>query len=532
MIRRFSLLVVMGSTLTGSVALAQKITPKPNSARSESSGKSEPKVYYTHEVQTPPEYAQGQYALQQYLQKQVQLPASVKTGQAQGIVQVAFVVQPDGRLKEPYITRGLDAACNAEALRLVKAMPAWRPARLNNEAVPTRMMVSVAFMKPAPKEPASVTVKGNTDLMELSSVEGNREQTEEIVADKVYTYVEQMPEFPGGTEHLHSYVAASLRYPAEAIKNEVEGRAFVRFVVLPTGQISDAQVIKGIGAGCDEEALRVVRALPPFEPGKQNGRTVSVSYTLPVTFNLKTTPGAPNVPIPPLPTLPKPEDKIYTYVERMPSIAGADDHSVSIASALQAAVTLPPEVLNGSSEGQVSINFIVNRDGTTRDAKVVRSLCPACDAAALAAVPKLPRLKPGIQNGLPVNVQMTQAVVLFSPNHIYEAREAATPATFGDTPTALRQYLTDKMKEPSVLTKEKLQGSVEVRFVIQTDGQTGAAEVTRPFCRSCDEEALRLIRTMPRWKPARNAAGQAIQVRQAMSIPMPMPKDTRRPAGS
>jgi TonB family protein len=88
------------------------------------------------------------------------------------------------------------------------------------------------------------------------------------------------------------------------------------------------------------------------------------------------------------------------------------------------------------------------------------------------------------------------------------------------------------MKEPGVVTKEKLQGTVEVRFVVQADGQTGAAEVTRSFCRSCDEEALRLIRTMPRWKPARNAAGQAIPVRQTLSVPMPIPKTVGKSTGS
>lgn len=102
--------------------------------------------------------------------------------------------------------------------------------------------------------------------------------------DKVYTYVEQMPQPPGGIENLLQTLNRSIKYPAEARRNQVEGKVFVNFVVRTDGRITDAQISKGIGAGCDEEALRVVRQMPRWQPGKQNGRAVSVSYTVPVTF--------------------------------------------------------------------------------------------------------------------------------------------------------------------------------------------------------------------------------------------------------
>ncbi|MDU0370767.1 TonB family protein [Hymenobacter endophyticus] len=490
---------------------AQKTTKKPATVTKLSPT---PRIYSLYEVQTRPEYAEGEYALRQYLRSQLRQPAAVKAGKERGTVTVYFIVQPDGRLTDAFIAQGLSAASNAEALRLVQAMPRWRPARYQDKPVPVQYPISILFEPPVQTVP------------DLSGLQNERRVVEEVLENKIYTYVEQMPVFPGGQEYLVKYVQASLRYPAAAVANKVEGRVFVRFVVQPTGQVDNVEVIKGLSAGCDEEAARVIKALPPFEPGKQNGRLVAVSYTLPVTFSLESTPGAPGVAIPPLPTLPKPEDKVYTYVEQMPALAGTTE--ATIASALQAAVVLPREVVKGDKEGRVYLSFVVNQDGQTEDAKILRGLCTTCDAAALAAVAKLPRLEPGKQNGEAVRVQLTHTVQMFGPNHVFEPREAVTQASFNGGGVALRQYFTEKLKEPKVLAQEQLRGAVEVRFVVQADGKIGATEVVRPLCRSCDEEALRLVRAMPTWTPARDASGQPIAVRQAVLIPMPAPELPRK----
>jgi len=136
---------------------------------------------------------------------------------------------------------------------------------------------------------ATETVKGNTDNpADLSGLEGKgNEVVAEVVEQKVYTYVEQMPVFPGGQEALLKYIGEHVKYPALALRNQVEGKVFIAFVVGPDGQVSDVKVQKGIGAGCDEEAARVIKSLPKFAPGKQNGRAVSVSYTVPVTFAIR-----------------------------------------------------------------------------------------------------------------------------------------------------------------------------------------------------------------------------------------------------
>jgi TonB family protein len=102
--------------------------------------------------------------------------------------------------------------------------------------------------------------------------------------DKVYTYVEQMPEPPGGPQGLDDYLRDNVKYPAEARYNNVAGKVLVTFVVGTDGQVRDARVEQGIGAGCDKEAVQVISRMPAWTPGRQNGQPVSVQYTVPVTF--------------------------------------------------------------------------------------------------------------------------------------------------------------------------------------------------------------------------------------------------------
>jgi TonB family protein len=98
-----------------------------------------------------------------------------------------------------------------------------------------------------------------------------------------YDY-EAMPEYPGGMPALSNFLRSQLKYPKEAKKRNIGGTVFVGFVVDNTGQVKDVKVVKGIGFGCDEEAVRVVAAFPPWNPGRQRGQAVSVRYALPIRF--------------------------------------------------------------------------------------------------------------------------------------------------------------------------------------------------------------------------------------------------------
>jgi protein TonB len=112
------------------------------------------------------------------------------------------------------------------------------------------------------------------------------EPVEEEVADEVFTIVEQQPEFPGGMGAFYQYVQKKLKYPSQARRMGIEGKVFVQFVVDKAGNITEVTSVRGIGAGCDEEAEKVIKSSPQWKPGKQRGKAVKVRMILPITFKL------------------------------------------------------------------------------------------------------------------------------------------------------------------------------------------------------------------------------------------------------
>ena len=108
-------------------------------------------------------------------------------------------------------------------------------------------------------------------------------------AEKVYNFVEQMPQLPGGggSKAIVAAIQQRLVYPPEALAAQVDGRVFVSFVVTTTGTVSQVKVVKGLVAACDAAALQAVRQLPHFAPGRQKGRPVCVQFTVPITFQIE-----------------------------------------------------------------------------------------------------------------------------------------------------------------------------------------------------------------------------------------------------
>ena len=109
---------------------------------------------------------------------------------------------------------------------------------------------------------------------------------EKPVEEKPFVTVEQMPTFPGGEIEMQKFIRDNLRYPVVAQEAGIQGRVTLRFVVSKTGTIEDIIVTRGIDPSCDKEAVRVVRSMPKWTPGKQNGLPVNVYFTLPITFRL------------------------------------------------------------------------------------------------------------------------------------------------------------------------------------------------------------------------------------------------------
>jgi protein TonB len=132
-------------------------------------------------------------------------------------------------------------------------------------------------------EVAAVEVEGPTEIV-------FEEPVQEVVIEedenKIFTVVEQNPEFQGGYEAMMNFIRKHMRYPASARRMGVDGTVYVSFVVSKDGSINEVKVIRGISADCDQEAMRVVSMMPPWRPGKQNGKPVFVRFVLPIKFKL------------------------------------------------------------------------------------------------------------------------------------------------------------------------------------------------------------------------------------------------------
>lgn len=139
------------------------------------------------------------------------------------------------------------------------------------------------------------TAIGTFDVKGNDEAEGEVLKAKEVIADekpkeeetKVFDVVEQMPEFPGGQGALFEYLSKNTRYPAVAEENNIQGRVIVTFVVERDGSITDVKVAKGVDPSLDKEAMRVVKSMPRWIPGKQNGTSVRVKFTVPVLFRLQ-----------------------------------------------------------------------------------------------------------------------------------------------------------------------------------------------------------------------------------------------------
>ena len=152
---------------------------------------------------------------------------------------------------------------------------------------------------PPPPPPPQLEVVEDEELVEEDEIQST-EVTQDTKIDipviepeegpsepEIFTIVEEMPTFPGGDQALLEYMAKNTKYPPLARENGLQGIVVVTFVVDENGKINNVQVLRGIGGGCDEEAIRVVQSMPAWKPGKQRGMPVRVQYNLPFRFTLR-----------------------------------------------------------------------------------------------------------------------------------------------------------------------------------------------------------------------------------------------------
>lgn len=218
-------------------------------------------------VQSMPEFPGGMVELMNYISSNVRYPADALAAGIEGRVTTMFIIERDGTLSNVQILRGINPSLDAEALRVIRSMPTWKPGYQNDKPVRTRYTVPVNFRIQSSEKTSQI----NPPYIDENGI---------------YQVVEKMPEFPGGVQALMSYIKDNLRYPEDAKAAGIKGRVTVQFVVNKDGSISNIYKLRGVEPSLDAEALRIVASMPTWSPGIQDGEAVAVRYTVPITFRL------------------------------------------------------------------------------------------------------------------------------------------------------------------------------------------------------------------------------------------------------
>lgn len=217
---------------------------------------------------------------------------------------------------------------------------------------------------------------------------------------QVYDKVEQPPRFPGGYEALERWKEQHIVYPEEAIERGAQGQVVVRFVILNTGEVADAEILRSIDPALDKEALRLVSSMPKWTPGMQDGNAVSVRWDEPVTFTLPTA-----EEIAEMERIKKEkEQKVFDIVEESPQFPGGQS---TLMQWLRTNIKYPKVAVENGIQGNVYVSFIVRSTGEITDIKVARSVDPLLDQEAIRVIGSMPKWIPGKQGGEAVNVRYT-----------------------------------------------------------------------------------------------------------------------------
>ena len=259
------LVVVLVSVTSVTTAQAQQKLKYPK----------DPKAAEIYEaVEKPAVPVGGVEAYGRYLAENQQYPTAAVQQGLQGTVTVAFVVEKTGVVSNVMVPQPLAPALDAEAIRLIKAGPKWTPAQNRGSAVRQRLTIPITFQMP--ESAGSDAGSGTAPATNPSS---EQPLTQTVAPDEPARPV-------GGTDAFFTWIQENLRYPALARQRKIEGRVMVEFVVQKDGSLTDARLVKRLGSGCDEEALRLIKAAPKWNPARYKGQPLKQKMVLPVVFQL------------------------------------------------------------------------------------------------------------------------------------------------------------------------------------------------------------------------------------------------------
>ena len=255
----------------GAQAQKRKMPPKPSASE----------VYDSVAQPAVPLGGTERYA--QFLADHQRYPATAMQKGIQGTVKVSFIVEKTGTVNEVKVETPLSPELDAEAIRLIKSAPKWTPAKhLRSQVVRQRIVVPVSFVM-SPGSEAVVTTGAKERPITTSAADiaasANPYRPAVVAPDRPAQPV-------GGTQAFFDWIEKNQKYPLQARQRKIQGKVMMEFMVQTDGSLTDARVIKKLGSGLDDEALRLIKSAPKWEPATFQGKPIKQKMVLPVLFQL------------------------------------------------------------------------------------------------------------------------------------------------------------------------------------------------------------------------------------------------------
>jgi hypothetical protein len=239
-------------------------------------------VYEVVEIQPSP--AGGMAGWNKYLSENLRYPPNAQRKGIEGTVIVAFVVNTDGTTTDIEILRSVGGGCDEEVIRIVQGSPKWTPGMQRGTPVRTRMRLPLRFMLGG-TDTSRDSTEVSLNAVPLPPATDGQDSSQEGAA-LFFDVVDTPPSPVGGFEAWSRHLSENLTYPTSARMKGIQGTVLVSFIVNTDGTIEGIELVQGIGGGCDEEAIRIIKSSPNWTPGMIKGKAVRTRMKIPISFKL------------------------------------------------------------------------------------------------------------------------------------------------------------------------------------------------------------------------------------------------------
>lgn len=343
------------------------------------------------------------------------------------------------------------------------------------------------------------TSKNIIKLILLFSILINTQQVEAQTNALIYNMagIDVKPTFPGGIDAFYQFIGKNFKTPKV---EGLQGKVYVTFVIEKDGSIIDIKVLRDIGYGTGEEAVRVLKECPKWNPGIQNGKAVRVLYSLPISITTQK-------------GTPENQQIIEKLVkDTQPTFIGGRD---KLKEYLKQNFKIP----QGCPKGNVFTSFVVEEDGSLSEIKILKDMGFGTGEEAMRVLKESPKWNPATRNGKPIRVTHTLAIstnTIEDPkDNIYTTVEVFEKPVY---PGGMDNFYSDVAKTYKLPEKKGLKGRIYIEFIIETDGSLTNARILKDIGYGTGEEAIRCVTQLKNWIPGKLEDGTPVRTTYSLPI--------------